>query len=235
MGEALNRATGSRVGLLVAGVSVLLLEHFVPFGRLALYPFTLLATWVHEMGHGVGAILAGGGFDHLEINSDASGIAWTTAVPGWHAAWVCAAGLLAPPFIGAAILTSARGPKRGGVILTSLAVAMALSIVIWVRSSVGILSMAPLAAILAAFGLWGGSARTMLAQFVGVLLALDTVARIDYLFMSSAVIGGVKRASDISGVADGLGGPQLFWGIVIALLDAALLIAGLRAAWSPAR
>src|SRR4051812_15952645 len=200
MGASLNRATGSRVGLLVAGIAVLLLEHFVPFGGLILYPFTLLATWVHEMGHGLGALVAGGGFDHLEINGDASGLAWTSSTPGWHSAWVCAAGLLAPPFLGATLLASARGPKRGGTILMLLSLAMSFSIVIWVRSTVGILSMAPLAAVLAALAFWGGSARTILAQFVGVLLALDTIARIDYLFMSNAVIGGVKRASDISGV-----------------------------------
>src|SRR4051812_12076776 len=150
MAGSLNRATGSRVGLLVAGVAVLLLEHFVPFGGLILYPFTLLATWVHEMGHGLGAIIAGGHFAYLEINGDASGLALTTSIPGWHAAWVCAAGLLAPPFAGATILASARGPKRSGAILMTLSLAMSISILLWVRSSVGIISMAPLAGVLAA-------------------------------------------------------------------------------------
>ena len=43
----------------------------------ALYPFTLLGTWVHEMGHGLGALLCGGRFDRLEIFEDASGLAFT--------------------------------------------------------------------------------------------------------------------------------------------------------------
>ena len=228
----MNGSTGARVGLVLAGVAVMVLEHVVPFGRLALYPFTLLATWVHEMGHGLGALVSGGGFDHLEIYRDASGLAYTRTLEGWHSAWVCAAGLLAPPVLGSIILASARGPKRGGGILMILAAALLFSLVFWVRSVVGIAAVAPLAALLAAFALWGGPARTMLAQFVGVLLALDTVARIDYLFMSSAVIGGERRTSDISGVAAGLGGPTLLWGLLIAGFDFVLFFFALRAAWS---
>ena len=36
-------------------------------GRFILYPFTILGTWFHEMGHGVTAMLMGGSFEQLEI------------------------------------------------------------------------------------------------------------------------------------------------------------------------
>ncbi|HVO31718.1 MAG TPA: M50 family metallopeptidase [bacterium] len=222
----------SRVGLVLTAAGALILEHFVPFGGTILYPFTLLATWVHEMGHGLGALLVGGEFDHLEIFRDASGLAWTAVRPGWREAWVCAAGLLDPPFAGALILALARGPKRGGAILLFLSAALILSVLVWVRSVIGVVSMLPLSLVLAGFGLYGGAGRTMLAQLVGVLLALDTVARIDYLFMSSATIGGTKRVSDVGGIAAVFGMPVGVWGVGIAALSFALLYLGLRVAWA---
>ena len=84
--------------LLLAALLVLGLSRFVPYGRLVLYPFTLLATWVHEMGHGLTALLCGGKFAQLEIFSNASGLASTAVVPGFRQALVCAGGLLGPPF-----------------------------------------------------------------------------------------------------------------------------------------
>jgi hypothetical protein len=46
-----------RAVLLVAAAAVLLAKEWLPFGRYLLFPFTLLTTWVHEMGHGLAAIL----------------------------------------------------------------------------------------------------------------------------------------------------------------------------------
>ncbi|HEY6814612.1 MAG TPA: M50 family metallopeptidase, partial [Croceibacterium sp.] len=45
------------------------------WGSLLLYPFTILATWFHEMGHGIAAMLVGGQFDRLMIYQDGSGVA----------------------------------------------------------------------------------------------------------------------------------------------------------------
>jgi Peptidase M50B-like len=226
-----STSTNARVGLVATGAGALIMEHFIPYGAMLLYPFTLMATWVHEMGHGLAAIALGGQFDHLEIYRNASGLAWTTSTPGLHAALVAAAGLVAPPLAGSLILAFTRGPKRGGTVLLVLSIAMALSLLLWVRSAVGILTIAPMAAILAGFALWGGSTRQLMAQLVGVLFALDTLSRIDYLFMSSAVIGGVQRQSDIAAVAAGMGGPQILWALAICAFDLVFLALGLKAAW----
>ncbi len=49
-------------------------------GRQALYPVTLLVTFLHEFGHALGAILTGGRVVALEIGPNGSG--QTTSVPG---------------------------------------------------------------------------------------------------------------------------------------------------------
>ena len=66
---------GSRIALILGALLILALQRWVPMGRLILYPFTLLSTWVHEMGHGISALLVGGHFLRLDIYADASGMA----------------------------------------------------------------------------------------------------------------------------------------------------------------
>lgn len=68
-----NQDQKQRAGLLlgIALVSVLLWQ--ISLGSLLLYPFTILATWFHEMGHGLAAMLTGSRFERLLIFSDGSG------------------------------------------------------------------------------------------------------------------------------------------------------------------
>ncbi|MCX7595352.1 MAG: M50 family metallopeptidase, partial [Fischerella sp.] len=47
----------------------------LPAGNYILYPFSILATWFHEMGHGLMALLLGGNFQQLQIFPDGSGVA----------------------------------------------------------------------------------------------------------------------------------------------------------------
>ena len=47
------------------------------FGHLALYPVTLLVTFLHEFGHALGALLTGGTVEGMQINPDGSGYTLT--------------------------------------------------------------------------------------------------------------------------------------------------------------
>ncbi|MGE0179872.1 MAG: M50 family metallopeptidase, partial [Sphingomonas sp.] len=61
---------------LLAGIAIAsVLSWQTTLGSLILYPFTILATWFHEMGHGIAAMLAGRGFERLIIFADGSGFA----------------------------------------------------------------------------------------------------------------------------------------------------------------
>lgn len=224
----------SRRALLTAALIVLALERLVPFGRTILFPFTLLATWVHEMGHGMAALLVGGRFDRLQIFADASGLAHTAVTAGWRDAFVSAGGLLGPPLVGAFTLAFARGPRRATMLLFVFAFALLSSAAIWVRSAVGLISMTPLAIVFALVAWRASGERRLLAmQLMGVLLALDTVTGIDYLFTSNVRIAGQDLPSDITTLARALGGPTLLWGLVLAAISFALLLGGLWIAWRP--
>jgi hypothetical protein len=228
-----DSGVSAREALIVAAVVVLVVRELVPFGDTILYPFTLFATWVHEMGHGISGMLVGGSFESLDVYANASGLARGSVDPGWPRAIRAAGGLLGPPIAGCAILALARGPKRATIVLWVIAIAMAISVPIWVRSFVGWIAVPFVAVIVAGLAWKGGPvSRTVGAQFLGVLLALDTVSRIDYCFSGTATINGRELPSDAANIANAIGGHYLIWGSLVAAFSIVLVIVGVRLAWA---
>lgn len=226
-----------RSAILIAVALVFIIGAYVPFGHEVLYPLTLFTTWVHEMGHGLTALLVGGSFEQLEIFSNASGFAICREASGWPAALVALGGLLAPPIVGATIIAVVHGPRRARVVLAVLAAALVLSLVVWVRSVTGLVAMPIVAALLgyAAWRSWFGEAperRVVLVQVLGVILALDTLTRmVSYVFMDKVEIDGKVSGSDISHVADNLGGHYVLWGMLVTAVAVGLLGGALWWAW----
>ena len=116
----------------LALLSILLWQTW--WGGYVLYPFTILATWFHEMGHGLGAILSGGSFERLVIFADGSGFAVSsrsTDSSGFAHAFSAATGLLGPPFAGAALVAMSRTAKEARAALLVLGSALLLSVLIF--------------------------------------------------------------------------------------------------------
>ena len=67
------------------------------FGRMALYPVTLLVTFLHEFGHALGALATGGTVEGLQINPDGSGY---TITRGGSQAMVLMGGYLGSAVLG---------------------------------------------------------------------------------------------------------------------------------------
>jgi hypothetical protein len=224
--------SSSRTTLIVAGVAYFVIHTFVPFGGTLLYPLTLLATWVHEMGHGMIALVLGGTFTSLDVFGNGAGLAYTATSGGWKSGLVSMGGLVAPPIAGALFLSVSRGPKRARVVLAVIALSIVASLLIWVRSLAGWIALPIDAAALAGFAIWGGpNERMVCAQFIGVTLAIDTWAGKGYLFTDRVVVGGVERPSDITSVANSLGGSSLAWGALLLVVSLAFLAGGLWMAW----
>jgi len=222
----------ARWALIVAVVLVVVVRELVPFGRQILYPLTLFATWVHEMGHGLTGLAVGGTFDQLEIFGNAAGLARGSVDPGWPRALRAAGGLVGPPAVGAAMLAFSRGPRRATIALAVLAAVMTLSVPIWVRSLVGWIVIPALATAFALLAYKGAdSVKHLAAQGLGVVLGLDTITRIDYLFTAEVHVGGQLRPSDVSHISEAIGGPFWLWGLLLAALSLALVALGVRAAW----
>jgi hypothetical protein len=222
-----------RLAILSAAAAVFVISAWVPFGSTALYPLTLFTTWVHEMGHGLAALASGGEFRSLEIHANAGGLAYAYAGHGWPDALVAAGGLLAPPLLGALLLAFVHRPRAARIVLGVLAAALVLSLALWVRSAAGIIAM-PLVAALLGWAAWRGFAenpgrRVLLVQVLSVILGFDTLTRmVGYAFMDKTSAG---ERSDVSAIADNLGGHYLLWGLAITMLALGMLAGGLWRAW----
>ena len=226
-----------RSAILLAAALVFVISSYVPFGGTALYPLTLFTTWVHEMGHGLTALVLGGQFDHLKIFGNASGLAYCGASPGWPSALVSLGGLLAPPILGTLILGQVHGPRRARIFLATTAAALVVSMLIYVRSPAGLVAM-PIVAALLGWAAWRGfrehpERRVILAQVLGVMLATDTLTRmVSYVFTKTVEIDGKQTTSDIGNVAENLGGHYYVWGTLVTVIAVGLLALGMWRAWA---
>jgi Peptidase M50B-like len=223
----------TRRALVYAAVAAFLLGHVIPFGGLVMYPFTLLTTWVHETGHGLAALAVGGHFTRLDIFWDASGQAFTSEGPRWPQAIVALGGLLAPPIVGAALFVFVRGGRRALGALLAIAAGLLVTLVLWVRSPVGLV-VVPLDAAAIAFVAWRSSPerRMVFAHFLAVVLALDTLGRmVHYVFQKTASVGGEVSKSDVARIADAVGGHYVLWGLAISAFAMGLLALSVFVAW----
>lgn len=213
--------------LIVSGLITVLLWQ-TPFGGLTLYPFTILATWFHEMGHGLTAMLLGGHFDRLLIFANGSGLAYHSSVGRLGDALVSAGGLLGPPIAGTFFILSGSHAQRSRLVLGGLGAALLLSTLIWVRSGFGWLMLPLLGVSLLITSLKGPAwLQPMVVQFLGVQACISTYHQLDYLFMGSAVIGGQMMASDTGQIANALLLPYWIWGGLIAAISFVLLAGSL--------
>lgn len=216
-----------RVALLlgIAVASVVLWQTAI--GSLVLYPFTILATWFHEMGHGVAAMLAGREFERLLIFSDGSGLAQSMRpVDGNRStdAFVAASGPLGPAIAGALLIVSSRSPAATRSALALLGAALLLTTLIWVRSLTGWLVLPALGLAVLALALKGsGPWQSFVIQLLGVEAAISAWQQFDYLFSAGGTVGGQLQRSDTGAIADVLLLPHWFWGGAISAAILALL------------
>ena len=209
----------------VALASILLWQ--TALGSLLLYPFTILATWFHEMGHGIAAMLAGRGFERLLIFADGSGVAESLRpADGYRLtdALVAASGPLGPAVAGALLIVSSRSATATRNALAVLGAALLLSTAIWVRSPAGWLVLPALGLAIAGLALRGSPPWQRFAiQLLGVQAAISAWQQFDYLFSPGGSVGGELHRSDTGAIADVLLLPYWFWGAAISGAILALL------------
>lgn len=219
--------------LVAAGLSLALylLPLWVPALAWLGWPLLLLSTLFHELGHGVAALLVGGGFEALRIYPDGSGVA-TTLSDGSRTmrAAIAAGGPLAPPLVALLLFLAARRAGSARIALWLLCSVLALALPLWLRNLFGagfVLLFLTALAVLAA----RASARSaqIAVCFLAIELSLAAFSRADYLFTAEANTGLGTMPSDTAQIAQALWLPYWFWGGAIALLSLLVLAIGLIA------
>ncbi len=189
------------------------------------YPFILLGTWLHEMGHGITALLLGGNFELLKIFENGGGVAhvsYTSKVFPLPitAALIAAGGLLGPCIMGSLLIRTATNPKSSLWMIRLLVLSLIVSMVLWVRSSLGIAVLAGITILLIVILLLKNEKLiTWTALFLGLQSILSTYLQLDYLFTGSFERDGKVNISDTQTIANNLFGTYWLWAIVIMILS----------------
>jgi hypothetical protein len=214
--------------MLVISAAVTFGLYLIPYGEYVGYPLLLISTVVHELGHGIAAVLAGADFVKFEMFKDGSGYALHTDPGGGFArAFVSAGGLCGPAVAAALCFVGGRTPTRSRRLLGALGAGLLLAMLLVVRNGFGLLFIGLLAAGMIAIAVWGREELSQLAiVFLGVQLALSVFSRGDYLFMKTADTAIGPMPSDTQQMAEALALPYWFWGGLCAAFSGAVLLGG---------
>jgi hypothetical protein len=192
----------------------------LPFGGVLSYPFKLLATWLHELSHGIAMILTGAGFDQMLIYRDTSGLAYAQSNSGGFAtAVIAAAGYMGTPLWGALLFVvtpTARAARWAMLVLALLLVITAVFVIgapnhdnfgQWAIGGIGI-----------GFGVaalvlpqrW----RLAVAHFVAAQSCVNALLDIRVLLRPQQVVDGkFAGASDAHNMAEATFGTTAQWAV----------------------
>ena len=217
---------------LALSVLVTLILYYVPYGRFLGYPLVLLSTLVHELGHGIAAMLCGYEFIEFQMFSDGSGFAATEGRKGRLAtAFVSAGGLIGPAFVAALFFRMGRNSRHARVALYGFAFSLVIALVFVVRNFFGVVFVGATAALCVSVA-HAGRDKPWLAHafllFLACQLSLAVFSRADYLFTATARTAEGVHPSDVQKMADALFLPYWFWGALCGLISVFVVFRGLR-------
>jgi len=183
------------------------------------------------MGHGLTALCLGGNFKYLEIYENGGGVAYTSYkteklfLP-YHItqALVAAGGLLGPCFVGAFLIISAVKNKTALWTLRFLVASIIISIILWVRSTIGIGILLVISFLLV--GVLYSKKENLITWsvlFLGIQSTLSTYLQLDYLFTGTFVRNGSEKTSDTQQIANNLFGTYWFWAFIIIIISVFVL------------
>lgn len=227
--EEKKQPNPAKLLLLAAALTILLWQ--IPYGQYVLYPFTILATWFHEMGHGMSALFFGGQFSYLEIFKNGSGLAhYNGQFEHWEKALIAAGGLLGPPMAGNLLILAGSTPRLSHITLFLLSTVIIISVLLWIRTAFGMGMMLALAVVILFLATKASAhMQCFVIQFLGVQACVSSSNQLSYLFTNHVAVGSHKGLSDTGKIAEELSFmPYWFWGIVIAIISFLLLLIALK-------
>ncbi|WP_155206573.1 M50 family metallopeptidase [Xanthovirga aplysinae] len=115
--------------LLVCLVLYLALQFYIPFGRIILYPITLLTTYLHEFGHALATLITGGKVWSVQLNADGSGF---TKTSGGVEGMILMGGYIGSAILGNILLyISLRKNNWAGKTLIFIGITMVFTAIWW--------------------------------------------------------------------------------------------------------
>lgn len=229
-----TRQTLTLIGL--AGLVTLLA--LVPWLGWLNYPFRLLITMVHELGHGLAALLTGGQFIGFVVYPSGAGLAYTAG--GWR--WVIIpAGYVGVALFGAAMIMLGRSHRSSRIALGIMGTAM-----IWLSLRYGVPTMLSIdltigllttlsGLVFGGFFVW--VALKAAPGWIIFLLHLVAIQAALTAFSDLMTVMGLSTrffnapANDALSMAELTFIPAIVWAVLWAVLAAALIGGAIWATW----
>ena len=197
----------------------------VPWLSALVYPFRLFGTFVHELCHGLAAMVTGGYFHRFEVQTDLSGVAWSA---GGIRMIVASAGYVGSAVIGGVLILLYQRLLSARVLLIGIGIVLGVMCLLFVRNLFGIASGLGLSAVcvLAGFKL-GESWRDLLLMTLALQLILDGYNSLFTLF----ALARSSTHTDAHTMAQLTHLPASLWVLIWMLLSSFLLFHALRWSW----
>lgn len=223
------RSTPLGPPMLLGAGAVILALNLIPHGETLLYPLAVFTTWAHETCHALAATALGAHVQTVLIRPDTSGLTTYLYGPGFgrlsHAV-VTSAGYLGAALAAAGLLAAARRPRAHQVVFGVLALGLAVTAALWVRTAFGVVALLALAAAATALALRATPVVARVALLLlGLQAGLDAVLDIRALYY-------VHGTSDAQTMSQVVGLPAAFWATLWLLAGGAVLA---RVLWQATR
>jgi len=185
------------------------------------YPLKIFTVFLHELSHGLAAVVSGGRIVSIELTADQGGLATTAG--GWPLL-IASAGYLGSMLFGGLILLAASRTRADRMLSLFMGLVAAAITVLLVRNLFGFAFGLAFAGAMAAMGRWGGAA---LNDFVLRLLGLTSVLYAIIDIYSDLIVRSLP-GSDAAAMSRLLFGPPMLWGVIWMLSALAAAVAFLR-------
>jgi hypothetical protein len=156
-----------------------------PAAGVALYPFRLFTTWVHESSHAVATVVVGGHVSSVVIRPDASGVTYSLVPDSrLRQGIVASAGYCGAALVGCLLIAATRVERRAHTLLAVVGGCMLVTLLLWIRNPFGaavVLAWAVAFLVLARRRL--GRTAQFLVGLLAVQVALNAVYDIRVLYL----------------------------------------------------
>lgn len=221
-----------RLALMASATVSVILYTLRGVGEILAWPFAILAALVHEMGHGVAGLLAGGTFERLQVWPNGSGVTEVEGIGPLGVAIMAAGGLVGPAIAAAIGFYLARTARGARWFLIVFGAALLLAELFVVRGFFSLAFAGALSTLCLALGILAPpNVRQWAVVFLSVQLALNLLTEAGYLFMDKLSIPEGTFPSDTGLMAEALVLPYWFWGIACGLISLGVLAQGVRTYW----
>lgn len=170
------------LGLAISAFVLVLLIWQISELNVVLIPFRYFVTTIHELGHGLTALLTGGQFIRYEVYASGAGVATTAGGTRWL---VTSAGYIFTAFFGAVLLFLTNRTRYTKAVAVGLGLGFALVTVLFARNLPALGAGFTTAAVLVLLG-WRGPdwLVTFILNMLAFLTALNALLDIWGLFSS---------------------------------------------------